>query len=89
MADTKSDIILPKQTWIDLYAASSIVVGTKVAVTNKGTVPITLAIKATTPTDSTFGMPVVALSTVYVDAGASGLWAHSLNDKDGSVLVQE
>lgn len=91
MADTRNDVTLTKDTWVDLYAATGISVGTAVSVLNKGSTDVYVAIKATSPTGATFGVPVYSGSfdnMVTISASESGLWAYS-GVHNGIVLVQE
>jgi hypothetical protein len=92
MADTLPDIDLPAATWIDLYAASGIAVGTKINVHNKGANRVLLATSATEPTtlDGVYLNPVSESAPsmpMQNDAGESGAWAYCANG--GAVNVEE
>ena len=90
MAATINDIVVPKGTWTDLYAASGVSVGTAVTVINTGSTDLHLAIKATAPASFPFGIPLYAGpigSTALVGASEVGLWAYSANDT-GYINVQ-
>lgn len=90
MADTRADIkILPK-TWVNLYTASGITVGTAVSVYNKGSNPCYIAIKATAPALANVGVPLgVGFTGNYasVPASQTGLWCYS--ELGTYVLCQE
>lgn len=80
MADTRLDISIPANTWINVYTASGITVGTAVEVFNKGTSGCNLVIRATTPPNNTMGIPLgfePAANYRYVSSGESGLWVYS------------
>ena len=86
MADTLPDVPLPKNTWVDLYAATGILVGTQIVVTNKGSSRIILQSKATTPTD--LNGPTLAVDEDRInEVGDSGAWAYSENI-EGKVNVR-
>jgi hypothetical protein len=90
LADTRADIKIPAGTWVNLYTASTITVGTAVSVYNKGSNPCNLVIKATQPSVTTMGMPLgVGYTGNYaaVPANQTGLWCYS--DLGSFVLVQE
>lgn len=91
MADTIADLNIANATWTDLYAGTSITVGTAVGIYNKGSHPCVVAIKATSPSGSTLGMPLhvgPVGSYMYVSAGESGLWAYCPQGTT-QLLVQE
>ena len=93
MADSVNDVVVPANTWLDLYAATGITVGTAVTVYNKGTQAGQLAIKATTPgANIAIGVPVYAgdsaKSSVSVPASASGAWFYCGNPRGTIVSVQ-
>ena len=92
MANSLPDINIPANAWVDLYAASGIVVGTKVNIHNKGASRVTVAVNATEPLTTHTG---VFLAPVGVGApsiplqnedGDAGLWAYSFGG--GSVNVE-
>jgi hypothetical protein len=91
--DTRNDVTVAKGSWVNLYAASTIAVGTAVTVINKGISPAYVVVAATapsiTPTPKGFPLFVGEHSTPLVIAsGASGLWAFSQNF-NATLLVQD
>jgi hypothetical protein len=92
MADTRDDVIIPQSTWVNLYAATGIAVGTAVSVINKGSVAVNLAVSASAPANTNRGFPLLVGggvdSTASVEATASGLWAYS-SQGTAYLLVQE
>ena len=93
MADSVNDVVIAANTWIDLYSATSITVGTAVTVYNKGTQAGQLAIKATSPGANTaIGVPLFTGdsrgATAAVSAGASGLWFYCDNPRGTILSVQ-
>lgn len=80
MADTRLDVSIPSNTWINLYSATGITVGTALEVYNKGNSGCVLVIRATAPPNNTMGIPLGIDSAGqhrYVSAGESGLWCYS------------
>jgi len=77
MANTLPNIPLPANTWVDLYAASGITVGTQITLTNIGPVNVNLCTKATTPNISDGFEPVKPFESKTNPSGASGAWAFS------------
>jgi hypothetical protein len=76
MADTLPDIELPANTWVDLYAASGIAVGTRIIAMNKGSMRINAATSAAAPIDNR-GAPVAPNETFVNQTGDSGAWVKS------------
>lgn len=77
MADTLPNVFLPANTWVDLYAATGIPVGTQIVVTHDSASDVNLTTKATEPT-SADGFQVLKRSQDRInDAGDSGAWAIS------------
>lgn len=88
MADTRTDVAIPKATWIDLYVGSSIAVGTAVDIWNKGSSSAIVAIKSTAPSDTVSGVPLPVGGYLRCSSGASGLFAYSPDGKT-FILVQD
>lgn len=91
MANTLPDVVLPENTWVNLYASTGITVGVAVNVTNKGSYPILLAVSASSPVSATLGAPLYPGpfgSVAFVDADELGLWARATVGTS-QVLVQE
>lgn len=81
MADTRADITIPPNTWVNCYAASGIAPGVAVDIFNKGARNCNVAIKLTAPSTTTIGVPLYngeVGSHMYVSASESGLWAYSV-----------
>ena len=78
MSDTTPNITIPERTWVDLYAASGISVGTQLVVKLLGGYEVRLVTAATEPSDmSAFDVLVSRTVPVTNDSGASGAWAWS------------
>lgn len=84
MADTLQNIKLPANTWVDLYAASGIIVGTQIVVKNLSIVGVKLNAQATTPTQTDANTdetgsysPLGSFGSASNDVGDSGAWAYS------------
>ncbi len=78
MPDTIVNVVLPINTWIDLYDITGIVVGTRISVQNVGSSDVRLAVAATEPAADFDGYNVIIRSTAipYANAsGDSGAWA--------------
>lgn len=94
MTDSKSDVAVVKGTWLNLYAASGIAVGTAVTVINKGSQPVYVAVSASAPavpvgTPKGFPLYVGEHSTpLAIPSAVSGLWCFS-QQFNGAVLVQD
>ena len=76
MADTLPDVILPANEWVDLYAATGIIVGTKINVQNTGAARVRLATSLTEPL-SEMGPFIYPDSSIMLqnDDGDTGAWA--------------
>lgn len=92
MTDTIDNIMLPANTWVDLYAASGIAVGTHISIENLTHIPIKthtslLEPSATADDDSQDGSfsRLLAYQRTVNNAGDSGAWAFC--HKDGLVNV--
>lgn len=80
MSDTRLDVSIPANTWINLYTATGITVGTALEIYNKGSTPCNLVIRATTPVNNTMGIPIGIDSAGqhrYVSSGESGVWVYA------------
>ena len=84
MADTLPNIQIPARTWIDLYSASGIAVGTQIIVKLLGGYEVRLVTSAAQPTDmNAFDVLVSRTVPAQNDSGDSGAWAWSF----GGALV--
>lgn len=89
MADTLQNVPLTANTWVDLYAATGIVVGTAIIIQNLGGTTIRLNTKATSPLVTDGYNELTASDNVFGNAsGDSGAWAYSPSIKS-LVNVQE
>lgn len=88
MADTRPDVVLPANTWVDAYASSGINLGSSIDIWNKGSDAVLIAIKLTAPTDNRgVYIPIGPTGHIQVTQGESGVW---LKSKLGSsVAIQE
>lgn len=85
MAIATIDVQIPKGTWVNLYTAASLPVGTKISVFNKGSISCVIASGDTTPASNS-GIPLFAgfeadRRDVMSDVG---LWAYA---ETGSTIV--
>lgn len=94
MADTLQNIKLPANTWVNLYAASGILVGTQITVKNLSTVGVKLNAQAGTPTQADAESnengsyaPLNSFDSSINDSGDTGAWAYS--HSVGLVSVKE
>lgn len=91
MANTRPDLVIPANTWVDCYAASGIPVGTEVHIYNKGNSGCNLCVSPTMPWGSTIGAPLyvgTSGSYLHLKAGESGLWVYS-QGSGTRLLIQE
>lgn len=86
MANTRPDVVIPQGVWVDLYAASSVTVGTAVELFNKGSVGCCIATSLSAPS-STTGIPFT--DTIQIAAGELGLWAYCLGSQDTRLIIRE
>ena len=78
MADTLPNIHIPQRTWVDLYAASGIAVGTQITVTLVSGFEALLCTKATQPTDLSAYDPLVDTRFPLTNkTGDSGAWCYT------------
>lgn len=80
MANTRNDITVYTNTWVNLYTQSGIAPGTAVHVYNKGSSPCNCVISVDQPVSGNMGVPLYTGSTgsyLYVSAGEAGLWAYA------------
>ena len=89
MADTIPNVRVPANSWVNLYTASGLSVGTQLQIQNVGQTRILLHTGATEP-NATDGFNILPEnSDPYVNqTSSSGEWAMSV-DADGSVNVGE
>lgn len=85
MATTLPNVLLPAFTWVNLYAATGIAVGTKIIVQNLTPADVRLCSKATSPL-VTDGHNVISYTRNAVNqASDPGAWA--MCSVDGAVNV--
>ena len=89
MADTLPNIPIPKGTFVNLYTASGIAVGTQIIVENIGQSDVRLFTRSSAPADpSSTGYNIVEpYSEKANESGDSGAFAWSI--RDGLVNVRE
>lgn len=75
MAATLPDVVLPAQTWVNLYAATGLTVGAKISVQNVCGFNVRLCSKASTPTSSDGVNILPFASTAVNQASDPGAWA--------------
>ena len=76
MTTTISDVVLTGTAYQDVYAATSIVLGTPLIVQNKSASTIFLQIKATIPDNSNRdGYVLFPQQSALVENATEGLWA--------------
>lgn len=84
MANSIPDMNLTGTDWVDVYASTSIPVGTALIIQNKASAPVLIYISATKPTSSTDGFAIKSLDSVSIDASETGCWVRG----SGLVNVQ-
>lgn len=84
MADTRPDIVVPKGSPLDLYAAlnaqigfTAVTVGDKLELQNKNDLPVYLTSSATAPTNKMQGVRVNSDEFACNDQGDSGAFVSS------------
>lgn len=82
-----ANVILPAETYVDLYAATGIAVGVQIKVVNLSPNTVQLFSTAATPvpSDDVFPLPFRGIATEN-DAGDPGAWARSISS--GAVDVK-
>lgn len=86
MADTIADVLIPTGSYVDIYTATGIIVGTSIVIQNKSLQPIWVQEGAAQPSGTSFdGVVVERFKSVIVTAGATGVWVKG----EGKISVQE
>lgn len=83
MADTLQNITLPENTWVDVYNASGISVGTAISVQNIGVADVYLTVRSTQPPVGYNAYNVVQRDNgvrLRNTKGDSGAWAFCPNN---------
>ncbi len=75
MPDTLLNVVIPPNVWTDLYAASGITVGNRIAVQNIGVCDIFLSAQAIAPVDNINHQVLKRSQFMVNDAGDNGAWA--------------
>lgn len=89
MADTLPNVDLPQGTWVNLYTATGLTVGTQIQVQNIGGVDVRLVTQAAQPTDETGFNVIRPTSLTFVSQTApTGAWARA-DRADGALNVGE
>lgn len=81
-----ANVILPAETYVDLYAATGIAVGTSIRVVTLTPNTVQLFSTAATPVPSDDVFPLPFRSSVENGAGDPGAWARSVSS--GAVDVE-
>ena len=89
MADTLSNIPIPKNQWADVYTLSGIVVGTAIAIENIGVSDLYATVRATQPAIGFNAYNLIRREGPQYrnDTGASGAWVFSPSI-DGKINVR-
>lgn len=90
MADTLTNVPIPANQWVDLYAATGVPVGTAVSIENVGAADVYLTVRATQPPIDYDAYNVVQRQNgvrLRNTEGDSGAWAFSPNT-NGKVNVR-
>lgn len=90
MSTTKS-IIIPSNTWTNLYSTSGITLGKSVDIYNKGATNAIVAESVAAPVSTNVGTTVYTgsiLSSVHVTPNSIGLWAYC-QDNTGLLIIQD
>lgn len=83
-----ANVVLPAETWVDLYASTGIAVGTQIDVVNIQPNDVRVVESATEPDGNDDFIPVLFRSNVARNAtGAVGAWALCVGG--GAVDVRE
>lgn len=77
MADTLNNVVLPANTWVDLYSETGITVGVKILLQNLGSTNIRIATKTTAPLAADGFKRVNPNQQATNETGDSGAWAYS------------
>ena len=92
MVDTRNNITVPSNDWLDVYTETSIAVGTDLLVQNIGQTEVLYVIAAAKPTDlSKYKISGPGNSVdrwIQTGAGQTGLWVRS-RVNDGLINVEE
>jgi len=88
MATSLPFVDIPTNTWIDLYVATGITVGTKIIIQNTGTNNIKLVEDSAEPDISTTGYNTITPKEFFTNADSNvGAWAYS--STDGRLQIEE
>ena len=87
MATSLSPVIIPPTTWVDLYDATSIVVGTQIIIQNTGGSEALLSESATEPDNESGYNAIVPRVYLTNETAADGAWAFS--DTGTTLQVEE
>lgn len=75
MADTLDNIVIPPDTWVDLYSSSGITVGVQILVQNTSACDMFLTAQASEPSGQPNHQVLKVGLLMANDAGDSGAWA--------------
>ena len=91
MTDTLPNIIIPSNTWVNLYGRAGVVIGDIIAVQNVGSVNIYLSSRQIKPENSSDSYSVLHRHTgnwMRNEDGDLGAWAYAPNT-DGKLSIKK
>lgn len=78
MADTLANVVLPAGTWVNLYTATGLTVGTQIQIQNVGNVDVRVVSQAAQPTSASgFNLIRPESLTFVSQASPTGAWARA------------
>lgn len=86
MATSLPQVVIPLNTWIDIYAETGITAGTQIIIQNTGSGEVKLSESAAAPSLTTGHNKLVTRGFFTNDTGNVGAWAFA---KTGTVLQVE
>ena len=87
MATSLPSVVIPSNTWVDLYSETGIVVGTRLVVQNIGSADAILSESAAQPVSTTGHNIIIPRSYLTNASAAVGAWAFS--DSGTTLQVEE
>jgi len=89
MEDTRPNITVTADDWVDIYTLSSITVGTNVQITNRSPSEVVYQIGITKPDKDSQNGLVILPNKSHIINNASGIWMKSSSSFDVPVNVQD
>lgn len=88
MSTSLPSVILPANTWVDLYGATGITAGVQLIIQNSGSSEVNLVESATEPNTNTTGFNPLPTRKFFTNASVNvGAWAYT--DTGGKLQVEE